>query len=482
MTERNRPVYCTQCGSIVQPGDNFCAVCGSRVTSDARDAVPTQVMPARVQAPVGGPIRGRNLTAAMIVGVGIMLVLLLGIGSVAALTLLRGETEPPKAAADGEEDIIEATEPKKSTEQAKASNSAREVNNEEKETQPDKDSAAKTEKKPKPKVASGPSPGYNLIKSPDGGLTVEVRPSWGVETGEDSEKGAGQNTWSYYAGEYLISSITTAPSLEAWYSTGTSGAYMVASRSLAQYSDYELTHSLFNASKDEVCAPGPYKDIDRSPYSGKIQTWYDCGEDDATTFTVAAAPEGRGCVVVLNARISDEANREAIKHLIDRFEVDCGRVTSEPLAAPSASATSSASAPSSVSATPEASPEPDTSEDLDCGDFASELEAQATLLEDPSDPHNLDGDDDGQACEDSWFGGTSPADPTSTPPSSPTSTPPSAPGPSPNSREPSPGSSAGRDLDCDDFSSQEEAQEVFEDDPSDPHGLDADGDRIACED
>ena len=39
-----------------------------------------------------------------------------------------------------------------------------------------------------------PAPGYNLIKTPDGSLSVEVPPSWGVETGEDSEKGAGPNT------------------------------------------------------------------------------------------------------------------------------------------------------------------------------------------------------------------------------------------------------------------------------------------------
>jgi micrococcal nuclease len=37
-------------------------------------------------------------------------------------------------------------------------------------------------------------------------------------------------------------------------------------------------------------------------------------------------------------------------------------------------------------------------------------------------------------------------------------------------------------LDCADFSSQEEAQEVLEDDPSDPHGLVADDDGEACED
>jgi hypothetical protein len=38
------------------------------------------------------------------------------------------------------------------------------------------------------------------------------------------------------------------------------------------------------------------------------------------------------------------------------------------------------------------------------------------------------------------------------------------------------------DLDCADFATQEEAQAVLRRDPSDPNGLDADNDGIACED
>jgi hypothetical protein len=37
------------------------------------------------------------------------------------------------------------------------------------------------------------------------------------------------------------------------------------------------------------------------------------------------------------------------------------------------------------------------------------------------------------------------------------------------------------DLDCADFTNQEEAQAVFDQDPSDPNNLDADNDGIACE-
>jgi hypothetical protein len=51
------------------------------------------------------------------------------------------------------------------------------------------------------------------------------------------------------------------------------------------------------------------------------------------------------------------------------------------------------------------------------------------------------------------------------------------PAPSPPPSEPS-----GEDLDCADFDSPAEAQEAYEDDPSDPNGLDANADGEACED
>ena len=41
-----------------------------------------------------------------------------------------------------------------------------------------------------------------------------------------------------------------------------------------------------------------------------------------------------------------------------------------------------------------------TAVDLDCGDFPNQAAAQAVLVGEPSDPNDLDADDDGQACED----------------------------------------------------------------------------------
>ncbi len=307
MTERDRPIYCSQCGSVVPPGENVCGVCGARVSPYAPGAAPAQEAPTQITPPPAQAPR-RNRAALVGIAAGVLVVLLLAGAGALALTglgpvagLLGGEEG--NAPSSGDEPV------------------ARE----------------NTGERPSD-GASRPAPGYDLTQTPDRSLSVEAPSSWGVETGKDSEKQAGPNTWSYYAGEYLNSSITAAPNLDAWYSTGTSGAYVVASKSLAQYTDYELTHSLFYQNKAENCTKGPYKDYDRQPYSGKVQTWFDCGVDSATTYSIAAAPEGRACVVLLDARISEEADRKAIEHLIDTFEVDCGRVTSGPVATPTATA------------------------------------------------------------------------------------------------------------------------------------------------
>ena len=56
-----------------------------------------------------------------------------------------------------------------------------------------------------------------------------------------------------------------------------------------------------------------------------------------------------------------------------------------------------------------------------------------------------------------------------------------APAPDPVPSGEPPGASPQEDLDCSDFASQAEAQAVLDADPSDPHGLDAEGDGVPCE-
>jgi PASTA domain len=185
------------------------------------------------------------------------------------------------------------------------------------------------EKKLEPAQDSVPAPGHNLIQDSTGGLTIEVPPSWEVDTGQDSEGTV--NNWSTLAGYDITSSITTAPSLAAWYSDHppATGVYIVASRELAQrYTNQQLLYSGPWANWEADCAAGPYENFDRSPYSGKKQTWF-C-PSGRTFYHVVAAPEGRGCVVLLQlahpTRAASEADRDAIQHILNTFDADCGNI------------------------------------------------------------------------------------------------------------------------------------------------------------
>ncbi|KZB81617.1 excalibur calcium-binding domain-containing protein [Amycolatopsis regifaucium] len=108
--------------------------------------------------------------------------------------------------------------------------------------------------------------------------------------------------------------------------------------------------------------------------------------------------------------------------------------------------------------------------DLDCGDFQFQEDAQAVLDKDRSDPHGLDRDKNGIACEKLPKRGSGPTK-TSTPTVPPVVT----------DTKPVPSSAKSADQDCADFPSQAAAQAELKRNPSDPYKLDGDHDGYACE-
>ena len=123
------------------------------------------------------------------------------------------------------------------------------------------------------------------------------------------------------------------------------------------------------------------------------------------------------------------------------------------------------------SSTPTPHPTPSDSEepDRDCSDFPTWWASQVFFLSTggpQSDPHGLDRNNDGIACE------SLPGSPTQSPPTS-TSIPSATPS---EPEEP--------DRNCSDFDTWREAQDFYEEaggPQSDPHGLDRNNDGIACE-
>lgn len=108
--------------------------------------------------------------------------------------------------------------------------------------------------------------------------------------------------------------------------------------------------------------------------------------------------------------------------------------------------------------------------DLDCKDFKFQEEAQAVFNANPADPHNLDGDGNGIACESLPKRGNV-ATRTVTPTVPPIVT---------ETKPPSTGAKF-EDKDCGDFPTQAAAQAELKKNPRDPHKLDGDHDGYACE-
>ncbi len=169
-----------------------------------------------------------------------------------------------------------------------------------------------------------PASGYTLVEHDSGNLSVEVPSGWsgktdknGTFTGEDSEAGGGFGP-----------ALTVSSDLDAFenvYDSGVPGGYMVASRELARgYTEDDLVDSGFNDRSD--CEATDRRDFNRSTYSGRMQTW-NCVQTGSTFYTLAAAPKGRQCVVMLQVSTYSEADRKAAQHIMDTFEVDCGGIS-----------------------------------------------------------------------------------------------------------------------------------------------------------
>lgn len=111
-------------------------------------------------------------------------------------------------------------------------------------------------------------------------------------------------------------------------------------------------------------------------------------------------------------------------------------------------------------------------EDTDCIDFATQEQAQAVYDADPSDPFNLDPNEDGIACSalpsqaELEGGDAAQADDA---------------GSNGNNRRNRDGANEEQPVTSCETITQEEAQALLDEDPSDPNGLDPDGDGIACE-
>jgi hypothetical protein len=162
-----------------------------------------------------------------------------------------------------------------------------------------------------------PASGYAVVENISGKLAVEVPSNWSdvVINQDGSSEGDDVNL-----GEGIGPAITATTDLQDWNNGNRPGVYIVASRELASsYTADELVD--MQLARLSACEHGTRQNFDRSPYSGRMQ-WSDCGSGQ-TRLTLAAAPENRECAVTVQAVTYSDADREAIKHILNTFESDC---------------------------------------------------------------------------------------------------------------------------------------------------------------
>jgi hypothetical protein len=175
------------------------------------------------------------------------------------------------------------------------------------------------------------APAYALVEGDSGKLSLEVPSGWKEHITAGSEpEGEKGKTWSSFLGENAGPSVAAINDLDSWR-TGArphKGAYLVASKKLAQqYIDDELVTSGPN-DYSTSCEAGARRDFDRPPYSGVLQEWTNCGgESDHTALTLAAAPEGRECVILLQIGGYLQGDEENIQHILNTFEADCRSIS-----------------------------------------------------------------------------------------------------------------------------------------------------------
>ena len=94
MAERDRPVYCTNCGSIVQSEDRFCGVCGASIPQGAPDAAPTQVATTQAQGQQSAPAPRKGNGLILMVIAAAVAILILGGVVIAVMVPGRESIEP----------------------------------------------------------------------------------------------------------------------------------------------------------------------------------------------------------------------------------------------------------------------------------------------------------------------------------------------------------------------------------------------------
>lgn len=153
--------------------------------------------------------------------------------------------------------------------------------------------------------------GYTAITDDSGALEVEVPSEWSEVNG---------TSWEF-EGETVGPGLSAATDLEAYKDTwGEPGAFFGASSTLIQSYSVDQMLDSFDYSQD--CELDGRFDYEDAVYTGRYDFWMNCGQENTAFVVLAAVPEDRAYMAVVNILIASEADLEASERILGTFTVN----------------------------------------------------------------------------------------------------------------------------------------------------------------
>jgi len=152
---------------------------------------------------------------------------------------------------------------------------------------------------------------YIEVRDSDGILVMEIPTTW-----TDIDDGL------YEDDKWVANGIFAAPDLDAYYNGwDTPGVAFAASTTLAGPSPDEL---LDKDDFSDGCVYDGREDYDDGVYQGRYDLWTNCGGTATVFINLEAYPADRSFLVNVQVQVVDEADLEALDHILGTFDTNFG--------------------------------------------------------------------------------------------------------------------------------------------------------------
>jgi hypothetical protein len=151
---------------------------------------------------------------------------------------------------------------------------------------------------------------YVELTDDSGRITVTVPEAWSDTLGSPWERD----------GEQIGVALSASPDRDAFYDTwGMPGVFIGSSDRLGPLDEYLDTYDF-----EDSCTYAGRRDYEDPLYTGRLDTWIDCGPERSVIETLAVDSTDGTEVIVVEVISVTEPDREAVQRILDTFVVQDG--------------------------------------------------------------------------------------------------------------------------------------------------------------